>query len=138
MDSDRPSPAPAPRAPKHLPLGDLEVTVVQQPHRVVVTARGELDLNTVVRLGGAIAGHAGRRQDLVLDLGELTFIDSTGLRLLLRLRERAERDATALLVVTNEPVRRILTLSGMAALFDCVDRPLPYVPADDLPDGQVA
>ena len=138
MDSDRPSPHPSHRSPEHLLLGDLEVTVTQQPHRAVVTARGELDLNTVVRLGGAIASHTGRRQDLVLDLGELTFIDSTGLRLLIRLRERAERDATALLVVTNEPVRRILTLSGMAALFDCVDRPLPYVPADDLPDGQVA
>jgi len=124
MSSD--SPAPSLRSP--LPPGDLHVTVVQQPTRVVVTARGELDLNTVARLGSAVAGHLGDRQDLVLDLGELTFIDSTGLRLLLRFRKHAADHATGLLVVTNERVRRILELAGMTALFDCVDRPLPYAP----------
>jgi len=141
MDGDRPSSAH--RSPHAAAPGDLDVTVGQHATRVVVTARGELDLNTVAHLEAAVADHAGPRQDLVVDLGELTFVDSTGLRLLLRLRERAQRNATGLLVVTSERVRRILDLSGMAALFDCVDRPPLHapptaVPTERAPDGQPA
>jgi len=57
----------------------------------IVPPRGELEVVTVDTLRAALDGieTAGR---LVLDLRSLSFIDSTGLHLLVALHQRAHRD----------------------------------------------
>lgn len=81
--------------------------------------RGELDMSVVPaveeRLDGAIDG------GLVLDLSGLKFIDSSGLRLILQLREAAERDGWTLQLVPGPPeVQRVFQL------VDLEDR-LPFL-----------
>lgn len=91
--------------------------------RAFVRLSGELDIATAAQGGLAIA-RAERDQapTLELDLSGLTFIDSTGLRLLLAVRERALA-ADRRLVLRRGPyaVQRILEITALASLFEFVD-----------------
>ena len=61
-------------------------------------------------------------EQLIIDLRGLSFIDVSGLRLLLSLGERARSDGWRLsLIQGSEPVRRLFTLTD-------TDRQLPFSP----------
>ena len=67
---------------------------------------------------------------MVLDLRGLTFIDSTGLHLLVALEQRAQRDGFLLsLVAPAGPVARAIQLCGL-------DQILPLATPDDALDGE--
>jgi anti-sigma B factor antagonist len=93
----------------------------------IVQPCGELDLVTVESLRAALEEIAlpGR---LVLDLRGLSFIDSSGLHLLVALDARARRDGFRLtLVAPAAPVDRAIQVSGL-------DHALPFVAAEDAVD----
>ena len=80
---------------------------------------GELDLAEVSRveqaLDGAIADSTGA---FLVDLCELEFLDSSGIRVLLRARALLGREDRALVLVCPPgPVRRALELTGVSDLF---------------------
>jgi anti-sigma B factor antagonist len=94
----------------------------------VVQPRGELDLATVETLRGTLdVGSAAR---LVLDLRALSFIDSTGLRLLVELHQRAQGDGFELtLIAPPDPIDRPIRLCGL-------DAALPFAAAVDAIDSE--
>ena len=62
---------------------------------------------------------------LVIDLTGLSFIDSTGLSVLLTASERARRQGRRLLVVRPPlPALRVFTLTRVDAGMECIDDPL--------------
>jgi anti-sigma B factor antagonist len=102
----------------------LLVDVRRRNDVAIVQPHGELDLATVETLQAALDGveKPGR---LVLDLRGLTFIDSTGLHLLVALDRRAQRDGFQLtLVAPRAPADKAIQVSGL-------DQALPFVAADD-------
>ena len=89
---------------------------------------GELDLASADELGQAVAQvRAAGFNDIALDLRGVDFIDSTGLRMLLSLRNDAKRTGYALTLLSPAPtVRRIFAVTGTRGLFDWrVDNPRP-------------
>jgi anti-anti-sigma factor len=81
---------------------------------------GDLDMAATFRvepeLDRLIAEEDVRR--LVLDVGEVEFIDSAGLGALLSIRERTQQLGIEMrLVNVPHPVRRILDLSGTSVLL---------------------
>jgi anti-sigma B factor antagonist/stage II sporulation protein AA (anti-sigma F factor antagonist) len=74
---------------------------------------GELDLATSSILIERVAPLAAEDGDLRLDLSELTFIDSSGIRGLLILSESLGTRGLLILVSPAEPVRRTLELVGI-------------------------
>jgi anti-anti-sigma factor len=97
----------------------FRLTVTPDGERVVVAAQGELDLLTVPAVEREVRELRARGfTSIVLDLRELTFIDSTGLGLLLRLDAEAGDARLAFAIVEGDgPVRRVLRLSGLAGRF---------------------
>lgn len=76
---------------------------------------GEVDLASVPELRAAIDGAAGADGALLLDFTRVTFMDSTGLQLLLRLgRERSDPERPWRLRA-SEAVARVCAVSGVAA-----------------------
>jgi anti-anti-sigma factor len=78
---------------------------------------GELDLATVPVFESEF--HGAAEGAISLDLGELTFIDATGLRAILRAESQArgnQRDLT--LMDGSIPVRRLFALTGNEHLLD--------------------
>jgi anti-sigma B factor antagonist len=86
----------------------------------IVALAGELDLGSVGEVQRRLDELGAERQTVVLDLDRLSFLDSTGIRLLLSSGEAAARDGWSFHVTRgSESVRRVLTAAQV------IDR-LPY------------
>jgi anti-anti-sigma factor len=78
---------------------------------------GELDLATAPLLEAEL--ERARAQAVVLDLGELTFIDLAGLRAVLAAESQArENNQELTLMDGSKPVRRLFELTGAEGLLD--------------------
>ena len=112
-----------------LDLEPFAVDVHRRDDVAIVQPRGELDLATVETLRAALDDikDAGR---LVLDLRGLSFLDSTGLHLLMALHQRAQRDGFQLtLLAPAAPADKPIKLLGL-------DQALPFAAPDDALDRQ--
>jgi anti-anti-sigma factor len=98
---------------------------------VVVSLFGELDLATVGQLQEELdrLSGAGRMCELVIDLRELDFLDSTGLRLLLQLHSDCRADGCSLgLVPGGRAIQKLFAVTGTDAHFVFVAPPDAEVP----------
>jgi anti-anti-sigma factor len=102
-----------------LPKG-FSVRTEQQGTAAVVIPTGELDIGTAPALEQALEGaFDSGTAHVVLDLRELEFIDSSGLRTLLMARRRAENSRTHFtLVAGDRALERTLEIAGIHRLFD--------------------
>lgn len=106
--------------------GGLQIEVEQpSAELIVVSPAGELDLSNGDALEEAIADARARRATaLILDLTGLTFMDSSGLRILLDTWNEAQlSDRRLTLVVPKDGlVRRVLEISGCDSILPIVDQ----------------
>ena len=80
----------------------------------VVRLIGELDVATVPRAAEALEAACEESTHVVVDLAELTFMDSSGVRLLLQhWSAQRERGADLVLRSPTRTVRRLLDLLGL-------------------------
>lgn len=105
---------------------DLHLSTSTLADRAVVRVSGEIDLDTASQLNDhALQAMREHGPHLVLDLGRVTFMDSTGLKVLLAVHRRAELSGGSLgLVGVTRPVMKVLTVTGLTstfAFFDDVD-----------------
>jgi anti-sigma B factor antagonist len=97
----------------------LDITTDRAGDGIVITVRGELDMQTVGRLRAALAqALADDGGAVVVDLSEVEFIDSTGLAALLNALRRLTRAGRRMALVPGDgPVRRILVLTRLDSTF---------------------
>jgi anti-anti-sigma factor len=82
---------------------------------VVLELSGELDLDTVSPVRERLAALRDEGQPVRLDLDRLTFMDSTGIRMLLIACEDAERGDWSFEVTRgSEPVQRVLVAARVS------------------------
>ncbi|MEU5866462.1 MULTISPECIES: STAS domain-containing protein [unclassified Nonomuraea] len=103
----------------------LDMTCRPVPAGVLLTVSGELDATNADRLESAIRDARRPGRSLVLDLGELTFMDSSGLHVLLRAHDdvRGAGGCLRLAAVRDIPAR-ILQITGVwdvLHIHACVD-----------------
>jgi anti-sigma B factor antagonist len=86
------------------------------PQARVVTASGELDLNAAPALRETLMQLIALGQvDLIIDLGEATFIDSTVIGVLVgRLNTLQKLGGSLVMVCRNENVLRTFEIAGIA------------------------
>lgn len=107
-----------------MPVPQLNVTEEDvDDHTHVLALRGELDVATVPRLADPLReAIAAGKTAVVIDLGELTFLDSTGLMVLLNgLRRVVRQGGNLVIVCTNPTVLRLFDITGTAMTFTVVD-----------------
>ena len=102
------------------PRRAFSISVVPDRSEVAVVPDGELDLASASALTDAVRELRDAGFDrIVIDLREIEFIDSTGLGVLLSLRNDAKRDGHALMLVPGpRAVQRIFDLTATRGLFD--------------------
>ncbi|MDX6678985.1 MAG: anti-sigma factor antagonist [Solirubrobacteraceae bacterium] len=98
----------------------FSVRVVHDRDEVVVELTGELDIASADELEREIRElRADGVACVVIDLRGVDFLDSTGLRTLISLRNAAKRAGHGLVVVPGPPrVQRIFELTATRSLFD--------------------
>ena len=95
-------------------MTDLEIIQVS-PERYRVS--GELDMASAETLHKALEPIAGARDYLVLDVQQLTFIDSSGIRALVQLSTGMDHGGGALVLSNvSASVQRLLDIVGLEAL----------------------
>lgn len=101
----------------------FSVTVSVDGPTCRVVLKGEFDLSGVDRVQQALQqGEDSPARVLALDLSELTFLDSTGLEVILRAARRAQDDGRRLVVTRPSPyVRKLLELTAIDQLLDIVE-----------------
>ena len=115
-------------------FADEQLTVVARKHRrtALIALRGELDLATVPQVAEALDELDPESEDVrhvVLDLREVTFMDSAGLHELIARNERARSSRHNLAVVRGPgAVERLLTVTGVDARLVLVDDPDDLIP----------
>ena len=96
----------------------LLISVEKIPGGTMLVVRGEVDLATAAQLRDELLGHLVTAQGLWLDLEGVTFMDSSGLHVLIASRRRADLLSTQLVVArASAAVDRVLEVTGTAALF---------------------
>jgi anti-anti-sigma factor len=95
--------------------GHLEVEVSRM---AVVTIRGEIDMDGLDALQGAVEAHLAPGQAVVFDLSAVTFADSTLLHVLDFVRSKATELGGDVLV--RNPTPQVRQLLSMADLDDLV------------------
>ena len=100
-----------------------------ESHRSDGTVRlslaGEFDLSNASQVEEALEEVERERPALlILDLRELTFMDSTGLRVMVSADARARDDSRRLAVVQGpEPVHRVFRITGLDDHLEMVETP---------------
>ena len=95
------------------------VDVVPGDGEIVVEAIGELDLHSADVLEREVARLRGEGHDhVVVNLGQVDFIDSTGLRVLIGLHQAAQREGRSITLAPGpRQVQRIFELTATDTLF---------------------
>ncbi|MET9881154.1 STAS domain-containing protein [Actinacidiphila glaucinigra] len=99
-------------------MHNFDISVDETPQRTTITLTGELDLATCPHITEVTDAMDFRGRTLCLDLSDVTFIGSTTLNMLLRLRLRAEAEEGILeLAGLQYQAERVLDLTGARELF---------------------
>jgi anti-sigma B factor antagonist len=88
----------------------------------VVRLGGELDLYNAAQVRSALADACAQGPErIVVDLGEVVFIDSTALGILIETRTKLDKRDGLLLAAPGLETRRALQISGLDRLFTVHD-----------------
>jgi anti-anti-sigma factor len=104
----------------------FSISTSEGDRRVVVTIRGELDLATAPELETALLERLDAGQEVVLDLRELQFMDSSGLRVLVTAHARAADGGPRFAIVrplAGTEVAKILEIAGVQQQLHVVEEP---------------
>lgn len=102
----------------------VAVEIEQREHHTLVHVRGELEFATSPQFQRALADVSTEHGPAVLDLSEVTFLDSSALRVLVQTRLRLGARESLRLVITRPSIRRIFDISGLSdefVLYDGLD-----------------
>ena len=101
-----------------VPDESFDAQVQEQDGRIVVTLRGELDMASEADARLAL-DEAERRSGgpVLIDLSEVTFMGSNGLRALLESVESLEAQGRAAELIASKSVEQVISLAGLEHRF---------------------
>ncbi len=107
----------------------FRVEVLNKGRATVISVSGELDLASSAALEEELArATESDAEQIVLDLRELEFMDSTGLSTLVKAHERAEGAGKRFgLVRGPQQVQRLLSLTGVEERLRFADSPAELI-----------
>ena len=92
------------------------LTVTPNSNGLIVS--GEIDGSTVDLLSGSLNTLPGQERDLMIDMANVMFIDSSGLRVLIQAHQKAEQTKRRLVIVNPSLiVSRLFDVSGLNDVF---------------------
>jgi anti-anti-sigma factor len=96
------------------PMSALHTQRREDGDTVVLVLHGELDITTLSDAERDVAAAESAGSDLVLDLGQLRFCDSSGVRLVLLADERARVEGRRLAIELGDgPAQRVFAALGL-------------------------
>jgi anti-anti-sigma factor len=100
----------------------LEIDVQNSEERTLVTLSGDLDASTASSLYDALSElEVENVRHVVIDLAKVTFMDSTGLAVIVTEHKRLKHSDGSLTIFSPpSSVRRLFEITGLTTLLDIV------------------
>jgi anti-sigma B factor antagonist len=97
----------------------MELVVEANGSHSVLVATGEIDLSTSAQVDSAvIAALESQASHLTLDLTRVTFLDSSGLGVIVKALKRSRESGTTFdVVASNERVLKVFTITGLDSVI---------------------
>lgn len=88
----------------------------------VIEIVGELDASTAYNVQNQILPLAESSRKLLLDMSDVTYMSSAGLRILLNLYRKIQENVGQIVIVgLNEEVKDVMAITGFLDFFDTYD-----------------
>lgn len=100
---------------------DLQFEARQEKEYTYCRVKGEIDLFNAKALKDRVnsAMEDSLSGNLVLDMQDLKYIDSTGLGILIGIKRRlTENNGRLILIIIDERIKKLFTITGLVNVFD--------------------
>ena len=111
----------------------METRTKKEKHATVVSVKGKLDAVSSPEFEKELSELIGQgEKDFIIDLGELAYLSSAGLRVILATVKRLkEKEGKLFLCALKDLVKEVFEISGFGAIipvYDSVESALAHMP----------
>ena len=92
----------------------------------MVSIRGEIDIYSIEKFRDTIEEKTKTQaSEIILDCSELSYMDSTGMGVLIELRNKTKELGQKIIMMNPRPnIRKLLALTGVDKIIEIVDNPV--------------
>ena len=96
----------------------MEITITQEGAKAIIALNGKLSVATSPDLEAAISGLPESTNEFDIDLSQLEYISSAGLRVLVSTEKLAnQRSGSMVLLHPNDEVLEVFDMTGLTDIF---------------------
>ncbi len=96
----------------------MQLTKQKKGRELNVKVEGKIDVNTAVEFGQEINDDLDDMMGLVVDFAGVTYVSSIGLRVILELQKRMEKQGHMKIINVQKPVLEIFQMTGFTNILD--------------------
>lgn len=96
----------------------MQLTKQKKGRELNVKVEGKIDVNTAVEFGQEINDDLDDMMGLVIDFAGVTYVSSIGLRVILELQKRMEKQGHMKIINVQKPVLEIFEMTGFTNILD--------------------
>ena len=112
-----------------VPISELQIETVKSPEEALVRCSGRIISATSADLQSTVRGIIPQTKRIVLDLTDVTYMDSSGLGAVVGIYVSAKRQGCQLrLINLNQRLKELFRLTQMAKVFEGHDDMLGMTP----------
>lgn len=92
----------------------------------MISVRGEIDIYSIEKFRDSIEEKIKTQaSEIILDCSELSYMDSTGMGVLIELRNKTKELGQKIIMMNPRPnIRKLLALTGVDKIIEIVDNPV--------------
>lgn len=107
----------------------MNIEIVSTPQYELINLEGEVDLSNSRQIKQAMLDAIAKQRDLVVDLGQLSYIDSSGLASMVEALNESKQSGTKLFIVNAQGApKQVLKLTRLDTVFQM------YASVQEIPD----
>ena len=96
----------------------MEITKNYNEKELTITVKDKIDTVTAPDFENEIMDEMGNFDSLIIDLTDLKYISSAGLRVLVKVEKALKPQGISCIIKVNDTIREILTVSGLNKILN--------------------
>lgn len=100
--------------------------IIEMGKTSMVSIKGEIDIYSIEKFRESIEKEIkNQATQIILDCSELSYMDSTGMGVLIELRNRTKEMGQKIIMMNPQPnIKKLLALTGVDKIIEIVDNPV--------------
>ena len=96
----------------------MDITKQYNEQELTITVKGKIDTNTSPDFENEIMDEMGKFDSFIIDLNDLEYISSAGLRVLIIVAKKLNPQNIPLTIKVNDTIKEILVMSGFDMILN--------------------